>query len=372
VLRFEEVSQTPLNGVTVAVTSLRDYVASERSANFGEYLIPNLPLGSVFDLQLELPQEEPVRVPLSVSTRVLLPLVTAPGEHEVDLPLVRFSWLAQTAADCGIFPDLNHALYDNADASAQIINPYFVGRSTIVGFVRDEDGNPLSGVERSDITVTLDGYVNTHDGAPDETFVCFLDGASPGSDGRLVGTTSSTSTEAGGFVVFRVRDPITAGAGVAEVEVEGVGAATVVLDTGNIGVVQFEGGGIEVDPRPEAPLFERDIYPLFAQLACVTCHAEGKLGYELAPARDGYRADWSTSADEVYEALLAPSQEGCETGEAGMEARVCLVAPDMSLLLRRPLREYDTIADHPNVTFNSPEDLDYQMILRWIQNGAPR
>ena len=49
--------------------------------------------------------------------------------------------------------------------------------------------------------------------------------------------------------------------------------------------------------------------------------------------------------------------------------RVVAGMPEKSLVLTMPSRE-DPPDRHPNVTFNSPNDPDYQKLFVWIKEGA--
>jgi hypothetical protein len=108
--------------------------------------------------------------------------------------------------------------------------------------------------------------------------------------------------------------------------------------------VQF--GGVQ-GPPPDS---FATIYPLFGTgakggLGCANCHHAGT----TAPALfDG-------TPDQVRAKLLELSL-------------VDVAAPDSSPLLTKPL--YETPADHPNATFLSASDPNYQAIRAWIAAGA--
>jgi hypothetical protein len=97
--------------------------------------------------------------------------------------------------------------------------------------------------------------------------------------------------------------------------------------------------------------FARDIVPIFTARGCVACHTGGGIGKDLG----GLKLDGP--AQQVYSELMEDP------------TRVVTGTPLTSLVLTRPARE--TPPDvHPNVTFASSSDPDFQKLLAWITDGA--
>jgi hypothetical protein len=71
----------------------------------------------------------------------------------------------------------------------------------------------------------------------------------------------------------------------------------------------------------------------------------------------------------VYQALTGPPSDGCENGGA-MAARVCLAAPELSLIYAKPrLETGNEPPDHQGIAI--PEDRrELQLILEWLRNNA--
>lgn len=104
-------------------------------------------------------------------------------------------------------------------------------------------------------------------------------------------------------------------------------------------------GGIQGPPPGSFAL----IYPRFQH------GADGGLGCANCHTNNGPSPRFDAQPDEVRNTLI--------TG-----GYLDVAAPDRSRLLMRPL--YETPADHPNATFLSTSDPDYQAIRGWIAAGA--
>jgi len=103
--------------------------------------------------------------------------------------------------------------------------------------------------------------------------------------------------------------------------------------------------------------FSQDIGPIFEARGCVFCHDGNGIGKDLGGLH------LNGSAEKMYKELveeISPNQ--------GV-LRVDRLDPERSLMLTMPTRE-DPPDRHPNVTFASSADPDYQMILAWIREGA--
>ena len=122
--------------------------------------------------------------------------------------------------------------------------------------------------------------------------------------------------------------------------------------------------------------FENDIYPLFQKHGCVGCHKDGGPPDGMGGVkgeRDGFAADWSLSAQEVYDLMTGPGTT-CLTGTGGdttLENRICTDDPENSLFVIRPLVDPPDIDDpHPVVIFPTIDHPDMQLIINWITQGA--
>jgi hypothetical protein len=368
VLPVDSATAAPKANVRVALTSLpMGEVPRVTSNASGGYSFADLDINTALELEMSFDQTNPT-VPSGVLVTRFLG-GNADMDRTVDVPVVEFRWLAKVAFECGIFPTLEEATFEPGTSS---VNFYYISRSTVIGEVQNEDGTPAT-LNRSDLTVTVDGYMNSHQTPGDDTFppratVCFLEPDT--GTGTFVGVNAERSTS-GRFVMFRVRDEGGTGRGYARVLVPGFPPGAVNLrSSGSVGYVRIRQGEGEA-PLPSRPItFERDIYPLFTELTCVACHRPGGPGYEMGMVRGGLRADFSGTLDEVFQVLTGPPSTGCENG-GDMAARVCTARPEVSLLYTKPRLETGSEAsDHKGIAF--PEDtLALKLILEWIKNDAP-
>lgn len=135
--------------------------------------------------------------------------------------------------------------------------------------------------------------------------------------------------------------------------------ATVTLDMAsspvNAGVVTLADAEVAAG-APTLPTnvsFLTGVYPIFANRGCVACHSGGGAGKDLG----GLHLDGG--ANLAYRELV----------EEKPNTRVQVAMPEQSWVLTYPSRE-DPPDRHPNITFASPADPDYQTILAWIREGA--
>jgi hypothetical protein len=107
----------------------------------------------------------------------------------------------------------------------------------------------------------------------------------------------------------------------------------------------------DAEPPPAAadPTFAADVYPLLQanSLTCGNCHKAGGIA-SFMPFDDG--------ASVVYGRLMTGGQ------------RVNVGSPEASLILQKPLA--GSAQSHRIKIFQSTADLRYQLILKWIQQGA--
>jgi hypothetical protein len=109
--------------------------------------------------------------------------------------------------------------------------------------------------------------------------------------------------------------------------------------------------------RPENVSFSEDVVPIFLARGCRNCHGGGGEGRDLG----GLSLQGADNL--IYRELteeLSPNY--------GI-TRVDVQQPASSLLLTMPSPQ-DPPDSHPNVTFASAADPDYQTILAWIEEGA--
>lgn len=109
--------------------------------------------------------------------------------------------------------------------------------------------------------------------------------------------------------------------------------------------------------QPTDVSFSEDIAPIFENRGCVFCHDGNGIGKDLGSLH-------LNGADEKMYKELAE-----EVSPTHGVLRVDRNNPELSLMLTMPTRE-DPPDVHPNVTFASTDDPDYQLILAWIREGA--
>ena len=140
----------------------------------------------------------------------------------------------------------------------------------------------------------------------------------------------------------------------------GPGGGGTVVPPDSPGPTTEEGdGGIvaEADGGTGTVSFSQQVYPIFARRSCDPCHSGGGPGKDLG----GLMLD--TGVMKVFRELTQELSPNSGT------TRVDLKEPVKSLLLTMPLAE--TPPDkHPVSPFASTADLDYQTLLRWIEQGA--
>jgi len=171
-------------------------------------------------------------------------------------------------------------------------------------------------------------------------------------DATMHASTATMSSSSGWVVFFNVpAGSVTLGQAVNA-------SVTITMDTEPIGAAQVTVAEATVTDGPPAPLptnvsFANQVFPIFSNRGCVTCHSGNGAGRDLGNLTlDG-------SSNLVYKELTGPEDP----------ARVVLATPEKSLVLTMPSAETPPDA-HPNITFRSPTDPDYEKILVWIREGA--
>ena len=353
-----ESTQTPpeaLSNVTVRLTSVTPAQSVTTGAD-GTYAFMDLAEGTALQFDVSIPQTGPDPQGL-LDTRFAAG--TATTDTVVDVPVVQFRWLAQVAVDCGIFPTLNDALFEPGTSN---VNSYFVTRTTIVGQVLEENGSPAA-LDRADITVVINNYLNYQANPSDTTnppaaTICFLE---PNVGMGVYQGSNEDHSTSGRFVMFRARNDIGAGTGMGEVRIPGFPKGSLNVASASIGFVRIKLG--DGEPLPARPrTFERDVYHYFADKACTTCHKPGAVGVTDSPVRMGYSADWSGTVQNVFDALTVPDMTGCD---GATPARVCKVKPDASLLYVNPAG----LGTHPGIVLPSDDPM-LAAVLAWITDGA--
>lgn len=164
------------------------------------------------------------------------------------------------------------------------------------------------------------------------------------------------ATSASGYVVFFDVPP-----GDAAVAAAPGSDYTMTMAVSPVAATAVTLGAVEVlrgeEPLPEDVSFSGQVVPIFEDRGCTLCHSGGGPGKDLGNLHlDG-------GENLIYRELTE------ELSPKHGVPRVNLESPAESLLLTQPSRE-EPPDDHPNVTFASPQDPDYRILLVWIQEGA--
>ncbi len=171
-------------------------------------------------------------------------------------------------------------------------------------------------------------------------------------DATLHPSTATSSSSSGWAVVFGVPE------GTAQLGQAANATVTLSMDAEPIaaGTVTIAEVTVTDGAPPALPTnvsFSQQVVPIFTNRGCVACHSGNGPGKALGNLQlDG-------GVPKVYSELTGPEDP----------LRVQLAAPEKSLVLTMPSAEYPPDA-HPNVTFTSSTDPDYEKILVWIREGA--
>jgi hypothetical protein len=234
---------------------------------------------------------------------------------EVKLPLVSEAFVTSLAAGFTINPNAT--------------------RGILLARVVDAEGRPKANVAASNFALTSAG------GAITPKFL---------SD-QMTAAPALAVTSASGWVAFFDVAP-----GV--VSLAQAATATVTLD---MAVSPVNAGAVTLaqitatdgaPPRFTNVSFATQVVPIFTMRGCVACHSGGGPGKDLG----GLTLNGPTA--KIYKELI---EEDPTRVRPGM--------PEQSLLLTMPSRESPPDR-HPNVTFSSSADLDFQRIYVWIKEGA--
>ncbi len=200
----------------------------------------------------------------------------------------------------------------------------------------DSTGKPVSGVAGSNLVLS---------GATGASGPHFL-------DANLAASTTTSSSASGWALFFNVPPGAIALAQAANAtDTLAMAESPVAAATVTIANVQVTLGAPPALPKNVS--FSQQVLPIFTNRGCTACHSGNKIGANLGnPSLD-------TGANHVYSQLMDPAYP----------QRVVVSAPATSWLLTMPSYENPPDA-HPNVTFQGPQDPDYQKILVWITEGA--
>lgn len=211
------------------------------------------------------------------------------------------------------------------------------GRGVLFARLVDASGAPRAGIDAA-ATIAPDGGA-----AVDGPYYL---------DAQSMPDAAATTTSASGWVIYFELDP-----GVAGMAPEATADVTVDMPVSpiNAGAVTLANVAVTdgATPLPMNVSFAQQVFPVFSRRGCVACHSGN------GPGRDLGDLTLDGSANLVYRELL----------EEFPVRRVNGADPSASRVLTMPLLESPP-DNHPNVTWTSPFDPDYRLILAWIIEGA--
>ncbi|MBK7537235.1 MAG: hypothetical protein IPI49_18085 [Myxococcales bacterium] len=271
------------------------------------FSIPEVPANSVFHVEASVP---PDYAPTTAGVTVI------DADLATDVPAVSRALLSQAGAAFGVTPT--------------------PGRGMLLIQLVNDAGQPRAGIAASSLAFY---------GDLDARGPFFLSEA-------LVPSAGVAATAAKGWAMYLEIDPALVGlraAAGANLTIDmpespvSAGGVTVVRATVTDGPVV----------APKNVSFSQTVMPIFQKRGCNACHAAGK-----GPGRQQGGLTLNDDPAKVYRELVEEKV-----------GRVNVAMPDRSTVLTYPSRE--TPPDgHPNVTFTSPADPDYQKIRAWIAEGA--
>lgn len=206
------------------------------------------------------------------------------------------------------------------------------GKGILLMHLVGPDGTPKQNVAASNLIVT---------GASAPHFL----------DATLHASTATTSSSTGWAVFFGVPE------GTAQLGQAANATVTLSMDAEPIaaGTVTIAEVTVTDGAPPALPTnvsFSQQVVPIFTNRGCVNCHSGNGPGKDLG----GLQLDGGVP--KVYSELTVENP-----------LRVQVATPEKSLVLTMPSAENPPDA-HPNVTFTSNTDPDYEKILVWIREGA--
>jgi len=286
----------------------------------GNYMLPNVPPGSLFYVHAERANYRPTR---NESVEVVDASVTQ-SLYAVSSPDVQ-RWYSSLV------------ITETPDTSFVAIDMY------------RNNGEPLVGVTQADVKI-IDGL-----GADVALAYFFGPAGDPRDPGVQPEATLYNGKSRAGFYNVPPGDyqiSITYLNGLGEPQVQLIPITTV---AGGVTLAKSGGGGGGDPPPPPvgALTFTADVYPILQRAAlggdaCANCHTIG--GAAALLPFDGPAAD-------VHAAILARINV------------VNLDTPELSLLITKPM--YEDPPNHPNATYADILAPSLQIFLAWITQGAP-
>ncbi len=162
---------------------------------------------------------------------------------------------------------------------------------------------------------------------------------------------TATATTASGWVAFFELTP-----GVVSLDQAATATVTLEMPTAPIAASAVTLAEIKVSdgapPMLSNVSFSGQVIPVFTARGCVACHSKSGEGKDLGGL------DLGGGAAKVYKELLEEDP-----------TRVVPGMPELSLLISMPSRESPPDR-HPNTTFTSASDPDFQKLYVWIKEGA--
>lgn len=242
------------------------------------------------------------------------PVITVEEDDvaEVSAPLVSEAFLAELATAFNVTPS--------------------AARGILLARVVDGEGKPRAGVSSTSFVLEGTGI------SPPK----FLNDA-------MAAAPAAVATSASGWVVFFEVPP-----GVVSLTQSATSTVALEMATAPINAATVTVAEIRVTdgapPKFTNVSFSQQILPIFTARGCVACHSGGGAGKDLGGL--------TLNGGKVYKELV---EEDPTRVRPGM--------PEQSLLLTMPSRESPPDR-HPNVTFASAADPDFQKIYVWIKEGA--
>ena len=214
------------------------------------------------------------------------------------------------------------------------------GMSVLFVKLVDEQQIPLAGVSANDMSLS------EPTGAIGPFFL----------DENKLGDVNAQESSSSGYVVY-----FNVSAGKTNLRQEG-NALTIEMPISPIANTAVTIGRATVrqgaDDIPTNISFRDDIVPIFDDRGCTLCHTGGGVGKDLG----GLFLDGG-SVNRIYKEVTEEISDKFQT------PRIDIQTPLMSLMTKLPSADAEP-GTHPNVTFASPQDIDFRKIQAWISAGA--
>ena len=175
-------------------------------------------------------------------------------------------------------------------------------------------------------------------------------------DAQLDPDAALTETSASGYAVFFELSPGLVALGAAPASGLSLEMASSPIASGGVTLAAVTVRDADATVPGEVS-FAGDVVPMLERRGCDACHSGNGIGRDLG----GLTLDGSPN--KIYREITEELSPNYRT------LRIDLAAPATSLMLTLPSAE-NPADSHPNVTFASPADPDYQILLAWITAGA--